>query len=336
MSQASALTASRAGVNPAPTILITGAAGNLGGLLAHHLASLGHALRLMIHRKPIADDLEGYDNVACVGADLADPRTLPPIVEGIDVVVHFAGRLFAPRPERFLAETNTRWFDNLLTAALEARVERVILISFPHVEGPTSVDEPATGRLDRTPISVHARTRLDAERLLLGRTNETDTDPVVLRLGTVYGRGMRMIEAARWLARHRLLCVWRQPTLFHLLSIADYLAATEAAILEPGVCGIYHVGDEQPVSIQQFLDEACRVWGTARPLRVPFWSIYFAACLCEVFATLTGIASPLTRDLVRLGRVPHWGDTGRARAELIPELAYPTLQTGLSTLRSLR
>ena len=322
-------------LNPAPTILITGAAGNLGGLLAHHLASHGHALRLMVHRHPIADDLEAHDNVTCVRADLSDPRTLPPVVERIDVVVHFAGRLFAPRPERFLAETNTRWFANLLTAALEARVGRVILISFPHVEGPTSVEEPATGRLDRTPISVHAQTRLDEERLLMGLTKETNTEPVVLRLGTVYGRGMRMIEAARWLARRRLLCVWRQPTLFHLLSIADYLVAAEAAVLEPGVHGIYHVGDEQPVTIQQFLDEACRVWGTARPIRMPFWSIYLAACLCEVFATLARTVSPLTRDFVWLGRVPHWGDTARARAELIPELVYPTLQTGLSTLRAL-
>jgi hypothetical protein len=29
------------------------------------------------------------------------------LVRGADVIVHFAGVLFAPRPERFLAETNT-------------------------------------------------------------------------------------------------------------------------------------------------------------------------------------------------------------------------------------
>ena len=141
-----------------------------------------------------------------------------------------------------------------------------------------------------------------------------------------------MVDAARWLARRRLLCVWREPTLLQLLSIADYLAAVEAAILKPGVRGIYHVGDEQPVTVQQFLDEACRVWGYARPIRVPFWSIHFAACVCEVFATIARTPSPLTRDFVRLGRVPHWGDTSRARTELIPELEHPTLQSGLSTL----
>jgi nucleoside-diphosphate-sugar epimerase len=126
--------------------------------------------------------------------------------------------------------------------------------------------------------------------------------------------------------------VWREPTLFQLLSTADFLRATHAAIVGPGVRGIYHVGDERPVTIQEFLDAACRQWGYPRPHRVPFSAIYLSAGLCELFALAAGTASPLTRDFVTLGRVPHWGDTARARAELVPELAYPTLEEGLSTL----
>lgn len=286
----------------------------------------------MYHRTPLPDDIAQGTNVRPIKADLAEPATLLPAVNGVDTVVHFAGRLFAPRPERFLPETNTRWFANLLTAALEARVGRIILISFPHVEGPTSVEQPATGRLDRHPVSVHARTRLEEERLLIERSQDTATSPVVLRLGMIYGRGILMIEAARWLARRRLLCVWPEPTSFQLLSTADYLRAVEAAIFRPGIRGIYHIGDEQPVTLQKFLDEACRVWGYHRPIRIPFSAIYAAAWLCEWFAMLAGTRSPLTRDFVRLGRVPHWGDTGRARAELIPDLLHPTLEAGLSTL----
>jgi nucleoside-diphosphate-sugar epimerase len=314
------------------TILITGAAGNLGGLLSRQLVLTGHQLRLMYHRTPLPEDVARAANVRAVKADLGDPATLRAAVTGVDVIVHFAGRLFAPRPERFLQETNTRWFSNLLTAALEGHVGRIILTSFPHVEGPTSVTQPATGRLDRQPISMHARTRLESERLLFERTEGTGTSPVVLRLGMVYGRGILMIEAARWLARRRLLCVWREPTLYQLLSIADFLSAVEAAIVKPGVRGIYHVGDEHPVTLQNFLDEACRVWGYRRPIRIPFPMIYTAAWLCECIATIARTPSPLTRDFVRLGRVPHWGDTRRARKELIPELLYPTLETGLSTL----
>ncbi|MFA6562711.1 MAG: NAD-dependent epimerase/dehydratase family protein [Verrucomicrobiia bacterium] len=328
-----ALPAGRFVVSHHPTILITGAAGNLGGSLARHLAEGGHNLRLMWHRKRLPDEVVRSANVSSIQADLADPTTLLPAVSGVDVVVHFAGVLFAPQPERFLPETNTGWFSNLLGAALEVGVKRVILISFPHVEGPTCVDQPATGRLDQQPISVHARTRLEEERLLLTRTEGSVTTPVVLRLGMVYGRGILMIEAARWLAQRRLLGVWREPVWIQLVATADYLRATEAAILQPGVQGIYHIGDEEPVTLQHFLDEACRAWGCAPPWRMPPWLIHAAASLCELCAAVAGTPSPLTRDFIRIGRVSYWGDTRRARNELVPRLKYPTLWTGLSTLR---
>ena len=317
--------------SPRP-ILITGAAGNLGSRLARHLVHGPHRLRLMHHHRPLPDDLRSAPNVEPVAADLGDPGSLTPALRGAGTVVHFAGVLFAPRPERFLHVTNTRWFDNLVTAALAAGVERVILISFPHVEGPTSVDQPATGRLDRQPVSVHAQTRLEEEKLLFHRTDGTGTTPIVLRLGAVYGRGILMVEAARWLAQRRLLAVWPEPTTYQLISLADFLAAVEAAILKPGIHGIYHVGDEQPVTLQHFLDEACRVWGLPRPTRLPIQVIEAAASLCEWYAGIANTPSPLTRDFVRIGRVPHWGDTRRAREELIPVLQYPNLASGLETL----
>ena len=141
-----------------------------------------------------------------------------------------------------------------------------------------------------------------------------------------------MIDAARWLARRRLLAVWPEPTVYQLISEADAMRSIEAAIRKPEAEGIYHVGDEKPVTLQHFLDEACRVWDCPRPWRVPFWSVLAAAAFCELFASLFRTKSPLTRDFVRLGRVSHWGDTRRAREELIPELEYPTFEAGRSTL----
>jgi nucleoside-diphosphate-sugar epimerase len=316
-----------------PTTLITGAAGNLGSRLAEHLLAGGHELRLMHHRRPLPEGLSSAAKATPVRADLGRPETLGPAVDGVDTVVHLAGVLFVPRPERSLPETNTRWFDNLLSAALAARVRRMILISFPHVEGQTSVDDPATGRLDRSPVSVHAQTRLQEEMVLLTRAQGTGTTPIVLRLGMVYGRGILMIEAARWLARRRLLAVWRDPTWIHLVSTIDCLRAIESAVSRPGIEGIYHVGDERPVTLQGFLDRACGVWQCPRPHRLPVWVIYAAAHLCELFAMVARTPSPLTRDFIRIGRVSYWGDTRRTRADLLPQLEHPTLEEGLSTLQ---
>jgi nucleoside-diphosphate-sugar epimerase len=316
----------------ARTVLITGAAGNMGTLLARHLLERTPSLRLMFHRTPLAPDVSSAANVDAVQADLGDPRTLPAAVRDVDVVVHLAGRLFAPRPERFLPITNVQWFSNLVDAAIAARVGKIILASFPQVEGPTSVEDPAVGRLDRQPISMHARTRLEEERLLMARTRGTTTTPVVLRFGVVYGRGLLLIEAARRLARLGVLCVWTEPTTLQLISAPDYVRAAEAAIADGSVEGIYHVGDEAPVTIQGFLDGACEVWGYRRPRRVPMWAVSGGAAVCEDVAYLFGTRSPLTRDLIRLGRVSHWGDTRRARLELIPELFHPNFASGRSIL----
>ena len=272
----------------------------------------------MVHRTPLPDDLAHLG----VHADLSKPETLDAAVGGVDVVVHFAGVLFAPRPERFLPTTNTQWFANLLDACLRARVKKVILISFPHVEGPTTPEHPATGRVDGHPISAHARTRAEEERLLLDRTRGTDTTPVILRLGMVYGRGILMVDTAQWLARHRLLAVWREPTPIQLISTADFLAVTEAAIVKPAH-GIYHAGDEQPLTLQEFLDRACDAWQCARPYRLPLWMIYTAAWLVEMFALVFRTRAPLTRDFITIGRVSYWGDTTRMRAELLPSLRDP-------------
>ena len=53
----------------------------------------------------------------------------------------------------------------------------------------------------------------------------------------------------------------------------------------------------------------------------------------ELFALAARTRAPLTHDIVALGRVCHWGETTRARAELLPELICPTLSTGLRLCR---
>ncbi|HEV2318343.1 MAG TPA: NAD(P)-dependent oxidoreductase [Verrucomicrobiae bacterium] len=310
-------------------ILITGAAGNLGSLLARHLLhqNIGQ-LRLMVFRRDVPDDLKIAGKTEIVRADLSRLATLPTAVKGVDVIVHFAGVLFKANPERFLGTTNTIYFKNLVDVAKENGVRRIILISFPHVEGPTSVEKPARGRLDGNPISIHAKTRLEEEKYLFANAPE----PLSLRVGMVYGRGILMIDAARWLARRRLLGIWRERTQIHLISKDDFCTACAAAITNQAASGIYHLGDEGNVSLQEFLNLACRQWEAGRPWTMPLWLIYTAAELCELCSKLTGSASPLTRDFIDIGRVSYYGDTERMRKELLPVLKYRTIADGISTL----
>lgn len=313
-------------------ILVTGAAGNLAGFTSRHLLDRGLPLRLMVHHARPAPDLPAHPRAELCRADLGDPETLLPACQNVRAVIHFAGRLFAPNPKGFLWLTNVVYVQNLVHACRAAGVERIVLVSFPHVEGPTTPEAPATGRLDQHPPSVHARTRLQAERVILEAAERGGPRPVILRTGTVYGTGVKMFEAARWLMARRLMAVWPRPTWFHFIHIDDFVRGAEAALRRPGLEGIYPLGDEAPMTLQAFLDRLADHWGYARPWRLPDPAFYLAGWMMEGLTALARIPSPLTGDFIRIGHVPHTMDTRRMKDELLPRLDYPTVEDGLASL----
>ena len=314
-------------------VLITGAAGNLGAKLARHLLATDHQVRLLVHRTPLPPDLASSPRVMTHPADVAKPETLRLACADADCIVHLAGVLFAPRPQEFLPRTNIGYVQNLLGIARHSRVRKFILLSFPHVEGETTPERPATERLDCSPDVVHFRTRLAAERLLFEECEETPITPVVLRSGIVYGRGIKLIEAARRLLRFRLLAVWRKPTWIHLIALPDFLAAVLAAIENLATRGIYNVCDDKPLTLQELLDQLAAYLGCPKPWRLPQWMFYAAGASCKSLARLLGTTAPLTRDIVKAGMTSAVADTSRMKKELLLRLAYPTLAEGITLLR---
>lgn len=310
-------------------IAITGAAGNLGNLLAQGLKDRNVNLRLMIHKKNPADNLLKKENVTVFKTDLADSATLVDALRGADTVVHFAGVLFKANPEKFLPVTNTQYFQNLLDTCVKQRVKRVILISFPHVEGESTPENPAKGVLTGKPESAHAKTRQEEEKLLFEYEKKYDFEAVSLRVGMVYGEGILMIDAGQWFARHYLLGVWKTPTYIHLISKTDFINSVIAAIEKENVSGIYHIGDEGVQTLQQFLDDITTYKGNHKPWRMPLWLIMTAARGFELFSKVFNTKSPLTVDFIRIGMVSYYGDTGKMRKELLSELTYKTYKEGI-------
>lgn len=310
-------------------IAITGAAGNLGSLLARGLAASDVNLNLLIHKKELDNDLKDGDNISTFRIDLSKTESLNDALKNVDVVVHFAGVLFKANPEKFLPETNTRYFNNLLDVAVEQKVKRVILISFPHVEGECTPENPAKGVLTGTPQSMHARTRLEEEKLLFDYESQYGFEAVSLRVGMVYGKGILMIDAAQWFARYRILGIWKKPTYIHLISKTDFVAATMAACIKTGIRGIYHIGDEGVQTLHQFLDDITTYKDNHKPWRMPVWMIMTAARTFELFSEIFNTQSPLTVDFIKIGMVSYYGDTARMRQELLPQLKYRTYKEGM-------
>jgi len=121
-------------------VLITGAAGNLGSLLSRHIRDNENDLNLILmqHQNKIPRDLKEHPRVQVRNANLSKIETLDGCIDSADIIIHFAGVLFKANPEKFLYETNIRYFENLVSAAKKNNINKIILISFPHVEGPTS------------------------------------------------------------------------------------------------------------------------------------------------------------------------------------------------------
>ena len=250
-------------------VLIAGATGNLGSLLTKHLLSSPHQLRLLTHKRALPFDLPLGANAEIVRGDLNDPASLQTVCENIDCIVYLAGVLFQPHPQKFLHRTNTIYTQNLVDAALAARVRKFILMSFPHVEENTTPDNPAMGVLDVKPESIHARTPLEAEKLLLQACEGKKMIPIALRAGVIYGSGVKLIEAARWLMRRRLMAIWRQPTWLHLLALPDFLTIIRIAIEKENLFGIYNLGDDQPILFEEFLNRLAQHWHYPKPIRLP-------------------------------------------------------------------
>jgi len=313
-------------------ILIAGATGNLGSLLTQHLLSSPHHLRLLTHKRPLPFDLPKQANAEIIQADLNQPASLPTVCANIDCIVYLAGVLFQPHPEKFLQRTNTVYAQNLVDAALGAGVRKFILISFPHVEENTTPDNRAKGLLDVEPKSIHARTRLEAEKLLFRACESRLMIPLVLRAGVIYGSGVKLIEAARWLMRRRLMATWRKPTWIHLLALPDFLRIVHIAIEQENLLGIYNLGDDRPMLLQEFLDRLAEHWHYPKPIRLPESAFHAAAYLCETFAAVFRTATPLNRDIVQMGMTSVVADTSRMKREIVAELLYPTLDEGMTLI----
>ncbi|HKT68181.1 MAG TPA: NAD(P)-dependent oxidoreductase [Terriglobales bacterium] len=311
-------------------ILITGAAGNLGSQVTRHLAAAGHELRLLVHKRPLLFDYSALPKTTVCPADLGNPSTLDGICDGVDCVIHLAGVLFAPRPARFLPLTNIGYVRNMLAIARAAQVRKFVLASFPHVEGETTPEHPARGELQSTSSVIHFRTRLEAEKLVLQAGN--CLAPVVFRAGVVYGKGIKLVEGARWLLRRRLMAVWRKPTWVHLLALPDFLVALQAAVENERASGLYQVADDSPLTLQDFLDRLAAHCGYPPPWRLPGFMFFGAAWGCEAFALLFHTRVPLNRDIIRAGMTSSVADTSRMKLELLPRLAYPSLEQGLKLL----
>jgi NADH dehydrogenase len=118
------------------TILVTGAAGEIGSRLTRRFCELGHQVRaLVLPGDPLVSRLGETAQVHF--GDVTKPETLAAAFAGVDVVYHLAAVLLCEKPELFQA-VNVEGTRHVARAAEAAKVRHLIHISSASVVYPNT------------------------------------------------------------------------------------------------------------------------------------------------------------------------------------------------------
>lgn len=165
------------------SVSISGGAGFLGLHLARRVLADGGAVRTL--DVAALDDRELERGVEEIRGDIRSERDVRRLVAGADVVVHAAAALPIQSSRAAIRSINVEGTANVLAAALEAGVRRVVLISSTAVYGvpdhhPIREGDPLVG------VGWYGESKIDAERLAeaFGRRG---LDVVIVRPKTFVG-----------------------------------------------------------------------------------------------------------------------------------------------------
>lgn len=167
-------------------ILVTGATGFIGTRLCQVLIEQGHTVIGLSRRG--SGTVAGVDYRA---KDFIDTPSLRDCVDGMDCIVHLAGRahVMDPRndaPELY-REVNHEATVRLARLALEAGVKRFVFVSTIRVNGNASDQQRFTEASAPQPVVAYDRSKLDAENGLRALLDGTPTEWVIIRPPLVYG-----------------------------------------------------------------------------------------------------------------------------------------------------
>ncbi len=180
------------------TIIVTGAAGYVGGTLTRRLLAepdtsvIGIDLCEMEHGAEGVREILEHPRLTMVRADVRDTAAIAPLLSGADGVVHLAAVVGDPAGKRDPDRTRAINIDAsiaLIDASRAAGVGHFIFVSTCSNYGVSDTDTLVTEDGALNPVSLYAETKVAVERRLL---EEKELPATVCRFATVYGVAPRM------------------------------------------------------------------------------------------------------------------------------------------------
>jgi len=319
-------------------ILVTGGTGFLGRRTVEQLTSkerADHQVRLLV--RPTSSRDRFPESVEFAEGDVTDRASLVRAAEGCDAILHAAALVKIMAPGADFERINVGGLDNVLAAAKENGIERLVYISSFMALGPT--EKGVGGRLDesapvddRAWLNHYERTKTLSDRAAR-RAIEAGTPLNVVYPGVIYGpgeltEGNIVVRHVLDLAHKRLPALLGSPDRVWNYSFVEDVASGIVAVLEKAPAGERYVLGGENVEQGDFYATVERVFGIKTPgLRMPNPLAKLSGAMMKGWAQLTGTTPQLTPDLVEVYKHDWAYSSEKAAGEL--GYAPRRLETGL-------
>ncbi len=165
------------------SVLVTGGSGYFGSIVSELALARGDSVRIF-DLNPPGPELARAEYVA---GDVRDPAAIRAACNGIDVVLHNVAQVPLAKDRELFDEVNVGGTANVLVAAREARVAKVVHTSSSAVFG-IPEHNPVTETSPCRPLEAYGRAKLRAE-LLCHDAAASGLDVTIIRPRTVLGHG---------------------------------------------------------------------------------------------------------------------------------------------------
>lgn len=272
------------------TILITGAAGFLGGRTAKYFAqdktNRVIATSRRAHRK---EELEAHSCFFIQG-DLAQYDFCEKLTQGVDILIHCAA-LSSPfgKYDDFYA-ANVLATENLLKAGQKNGLKQFIFISTPSIYF-NYEDRFGVRELDALPekmVNDYARTKLMAEEVVLA-ANGANLKSIALRPRAIIGAEdtvifPRLLEAYK---QGKLKIVGDGKNSCDFTCVRNVIHAIECAMKAPDLAfgEAYNITDGNPTALWPSINYTLKELGLTPPKKkIPLFIALFVASMIELIA----------------------------------------------------
>ncbi len=303
------------------TILVTGAAGFLGGHLVDVLLERNESVRILV--RP-GEDISRYakTSIEVYQGDLTDRSSLEEAVDGVERVLHCAARTGPWGPEANYERVNVYGTKTLVEAAMGAGVRRIVHVSSITVHGLDvhgTVDETAPLRGGFDPYS---RTKAATEHLLQQMIQDKEAPVTIVRPGLIYGpRDSNSFgRFASLVEQGKMVLIGSGNNHLPLIYVRDVAQGIVlASEVEQAVGKAYLLVNDEPVTQQDYFHAMAKELGVASPrIHIPYRTALTVGATAELVSHLLHRQQP--PPLMRFGLMQIGGENcfkiNRARNEL--------------------